>query len=133
MIQKLCHPDVNHRLVEPALIKNEPFFNVDWSAVQRRLYTPPFIPKVCHASCCTWCITVTAIRLPCVMPSTTNTHSHSQFSLSCSRSYALPNARPSHNSQLEALGDDRHFDKYPDTGGFRVVAMDPKYGGFEGF
>ena len=42
--------------------------------------------------------------------------------------------RPPFVPKLTEPGDDRHFDKYHDPGGFEVKAFDSKtHGSFEGF
>jgi serine/threonine protein kinase len=46
IVSKLCHPNVESRLRDPADIKEHEYFDVDWAAVTNRRLIPPFVPKL---------------------------------------------------------------------------------------
>ena len=45
LISSLCHPKVEKRLCDATLIKNHPYFEIDWVDVAERRLIPPFVPR----------------------------------------------------------------------------------------
>ena len=46
LVQRLCHSDVNKRLVDPLKISEDDYFTVPWEAVNARKLVPPFVPRI---------------------------------------------------------------------------------------
>lgn len=46
LVGALCHPSMDKRLVDPAIIRAHPFFVVPWDKVGRRMMVPPFVPRL---------------------------------------------------------------------------------------
>jgi len=46
LVQHLCHPNMDKRLVDPELIRANPYFTMPWDKVKTGKLVPPFVPKI---------------------------------------------------------------------------------------
>ena len=46
LVQQLCHPSMEKRLVDPQIIKANPYFTIPWASVTSLKMVPPFVPNI---------------------------------------------------------------------------------------
>lgn len=46
LVQSLCHANMDKRLVDPDVIRNNPYFTIPWESVVDLKLVPPFVPRI---------------------------------------------------------------------------------------